>query len=135
MGLLWNYIEYLKSGQIINSAIYSNMLIKVHDAICEKRRNEFRRKVVLFHQNNALPHVSSMTGWMLYKLEWDLMQHPPYSPDMAPSGFYLFSHLKLHLDGAIFNSNEEIINESDLFLDLRMSQFFAEGIEKLPKHW
>ncbi|GBM10466.1 hypothetical protein AVEN_263374-1 [Araneus ventricosus] len=109
------------------------MLIKVHDAIRKKRRNEFRRKVVLFHQDSARPHVSTMTGWTLYKLEWDLIQHPPYSPDMALSDFYLFSHLQLHLDGAIFNSNEEVMNEAHLFLDLRTPQFFAEGIEKLPK--
>ncbi|GBM66615.1 hypothetical protein AVEN_109023-1 [Araneus ventricosus] len=76
-----------------------------------------------------------MTGWILYKLEWELMQHPPYSQDMVPSDFYLFSHLQLHLDGAIFNSNEEVLNEVHLFLDSRTPQFFAEGIEKLPKRW
>ncbi|GBO19455.1 Histone-lysine N-methyltransferase SETMAR [Araneus ventricosus] len=123
------YKEYLKSGQTVNSAIHSNMLIKVRDAIREKRRNEFRRKVVLFHQYNARPHVSMMTGWTLYKLEWDLMQHPPYSPDMAPSDFYLFSHLQLHLDGEIFNSNEEFINVIVLFLDSLTPQFFAEGLK------
>ncbi|GBO11448.1 hypothetical protein AVEN_108409-1 [Araneus ventricosus] len=111
------------------------MLIKLRDAIREKRRNEFRRKVVLFHQDNARPHVSTMTDWTLYKLEWDLMQHPPYSPDMAPSDFYLFSHLQLHLDGAIFNSNEEVINEVDLFLDWITPQVFAGGIEKFLKRW
>ncbi|GBL95584.1 hypothetical protein AVEN_24798-1 [Araneus ventricosus] len=109
------------------------MLIKVRDAIREKRRNAFRRKVVLFHQDNARPHVSTMTGWTLYKLEWDLMQHPPYRSDMALSVSYLFSHLQLHLDGAIFNSNEGIINDVNLFLDSRTPHFFAEGIEKLPK--
>ncbi|GBM17410.1 hypothetical protein AVEN_119452-1 [Araneus ventricosus] len=111
------------------------MLIKVRNAIREKRRNELKRKVVLFHQDNARPHVSTMTGWILYKLEWDLMQHPPCSPDMAPSDFYLFSHLQLHLDGAILNSNEEVINEGDLFLDSRTPLFFAEGTEKLAKRW
>ncbi|GBO36497.1 hypothetical protein AVEN_233423-1 [Araneus ventricosus] len=89
------------------------MLINVHDAICE-RRNEFRRKVVLFPQDNARPHVSTMTGWTFYKLEWDL-QHPPYSPGMTPSDFYLFSHL--HRNGVIFNSNDV-----DLSLDLHMPQ-------------
>ncbi|GBM07611.1 hypothetical protein AVEN_230044-1 [Araneus ventricosus] len=76
-----------------------------------------------------------MTGWTLYKLECDLIQHPPYSTNMAPSDFYLFSHLQLHLDGAIFNSNGEVINEVHLFLDSRPPQFFAEGIEKLPERW
>ncbi|GBL91830.1 hypothetical protein AVEN_172754-1 [Araneus ventricosus] len=70
-----------------------------------------------------------MTGWTLYKLKWDLIQHSPYSPDMVPSDFYLFSHL----DGAIFNSNEEVINEVHLFLDSCTPQFFTEGIEKLQK--
>ncbi|GBL98375.1 Mariner Mos1 transposase [Araneus ventricosus] len=129
------YKEYLNSRQTINSAIYSNILIKVRNAILEKRRNEFRRKVVLFHQDYTRPYVSTMTGWALYKLEWDLMQHPPYSLDMAPSDFYLLSHLQLNLDGEVFNSNEEVINEVDLFLDSRTPQFFAEGIEKFPKCW
>ncbi|GBM27114.1 hypothetical protein AVEN_189882-1 [Araneus ventricosus] len=111
------------------------MLINVHDAICGKRRNEFRRKVVFFHQDNARPHVSTMTGWTLYKLEWDLIHHPPYSPNMAPSDFYLSSHLQFHLDAAIFNSNEEVMNEVHLFLDSCTPQFFVEGIEKLPNHW
>ncbi|GBM07816.1 hypothetical protein AVEN_33099-1 [Araneus ventricosus] len=111
------------------------MQIKVRDGIRRKRRNELRRKVVLFHQDNTRPHVGKMTGWTLYKLEWDLVQHLPYSPNMAASVFYPFSHLQLHLDGAIFNSNEEVMNESDLFLDSRVPQFFVEGIEKLPKRW
>ncbi|GBM47148.1 Histone-lysine N-methyltransferase SETMAR [Araneus ventricosus] len=99
------YKKYLKIVQTINSAIYSNMLIKVRDAIREKRRNKFRRKVVLFHQDNARPHVSTMAGWTLYRLEWNLIQHPPYSTDMEPSDLCLFLHLPLHLDGVIFNSN------------------------------
>ncbi|GBM35578.1 hypothetical protein AVEN_121033-1 [Araneus ventricosus] len=106
------------------------MLINFCDAIYEKRRSEFKRKVVLFNQDNAWPHVSMMTGWTLYKLEWDLMQHPPYSPDIAPSDFYLFSHLQLHLHGTIFNANEV-----DVFLDSLMSQFFTEGIEEFTKRW
>ncbi|GBL90953.1 hypothetical protein AVEN_28042-1 [Araneus ventricosus] len=76
-----------------------------------------------------------MTGWTLYKLEWELIQHPPYSRDMVPSDFYLFSHMQLHLDGKIFNSNKEVINEVHLLLDSRTPQFFAEGFEKLPKRW
>lgn len=129
------YKEYLKSGQTIDSESYSSMLHKVDAAIREKRSKEFRRKVVMFHQDNARPHVSAWTNWNLYKLEWDLMPHPPYSPDMAPSDYYLFSHLQLHLSGEIFNSSEEVKKEVDLFLDSRSPEFFKEGIEKLPKRW
>ncbi|GFW86918.1 hypothetical protein TNCV_2810731 [Trichonephila clavipes] len=50
---------------------------------------------------------------------------------MAPLDYYLFLHLQLHLDGAIFRSNYEVLNEVDRFLDSRTPQFFIEGIEKL----
>jgi len=37
-----------------------------------------------------------------------LLEHPPYSPDLAPSDFWLFPHLKKFLRGKRF-SNEEVI--------------------------
>ncbi|GFY02559.1 histone-lysine N-methyltransferase SETMAR [Trichonephila clavipes] len=76
-----------------------------------------------------------MTGWVLYKLEWDLMRHPPHSLDMEPSDYYLSSHMRLHLDGIIFHSNDEVTSEVNRSLDSRTPLFFAEGIEKLPKRW
>ncbi|PRD34428.1 UNVERIFIED_CONTAM: hypothetical protein NCL1_14641 [Trichonephila clavipes] len=87
------------------------MEIKVSDAICEKRKKEFRRKVVLYHQDNIRPNVSAMACWTLYKLERDLRQHPPYNSDMEPLDCYLFSHLQMHLDGTIFHSNDKVIKE------------------------
>ena len=76
-----------------------------------------------------------MTGWTLYTLKWDLMQHPPYSLDMAPSDYNLFSYLQLHFNDTIFHSNDEVIKVVDRFLDLRTPLFFAEGNEKFPKRW
>ncbi|GFY02160.1 uncharacterized protein TNCV_5100211 [Trichonephila clavipes] len=80
------------------------MLIKVNDAIREKRIKELKRKVVLFHQDDVRPNVNAMTSWTLYSLEWDSMQHPP-------SDYYLFLHLQLHLEGTIFHLNDKVINE------------------------
>jgi len=37
------------------------------------------------------------------------LEHPPYSPDLAPSDFYLFPKLKLFLAGQRFSSNQEAI--------------------------
>lgn len=71
----------------------------------------------LFHQDKVRPHVIAWINWNLYKLQWDLMPHPPYIPDMKRSNYYLFSHLQLHLSGAIFNSSEEVKNEIDHFID------------------
>jgi len=43
----------------------------------------------------------------LSDLHYKLLEHPPYSPDLAPSDFYLFPELKLFLAGQRFSSNQE----------------------------
>ena len=45
----------------------------------------------------------------LRDLHYELLEHPPYSPDLAPSDFYLFPKLKLFLAGQRFSSNQEPI--------------------------
>ncbi|KFM65928.1 Histone-lysine N-methyltransferase SETMAR, partial [Stegodyphus mimosarum] len=58
-------------------------------------------------------------------LKWDHLPHTLHSPNIAPSDFYLFLHLQLHLAGAIFHSAQAIQNEADKFLDSWPSSFWA----------
>jgi hypothetical protein len=37
-----------------------------------------------------------------------LASHPPYSPDLAPCDFFLFGYVKNCLQGASFQSREEL---------------------------
>jgi hypothetical protein len=39
-----------------------------------------------------------------------LAAHPPYSPDLAPSHFFLFGYIKEHLKGMVFPSAEELLD-------------------------
>jgi hypothetical protein len=45
----------------------------------------------------------------LWKLKWNPLTHPPYSPDLAPSDFYLFGRLKSDLQGMRFADNDAVI--------------------------
>jgi histone-lysine N-methyltransferase SETMAR len=36
------------------------------------------------------------------------MEHPPYSPDLAPSDFHLFGPLKHHLSGESFPDDDAV---------------------------
>ncbi|KOX74047.1 Histone-lysine N-methyltransferase SETMAR [Melipona quadrifasciata] len=58
-----------------------------------------------FHHDNARPHVS--------RKAWDVLPHPPYSPDLAPSDYYLFLSLKNSLRGKSFKSIGEIKTHLD----------------------
>ncbi|UYV67018.1 TMEM62 [Cordylochernes scorpioides] len=46
-------------------------------------------KVILQH-DNARPHAAAPVKTYLEMLNWEVLPHPPYSPDIAPSYYYLF---------------------------------------------
>jgi len=65
----------------------------------------------------------------------ELLEHPPYSPELAPSDFYLFPKLKLFLTGQHFSSNQEAITVVEgYFADLKKNHY-RDGIMLLEHHW
>jgi hypothetical protein len=50
-------------------------------------------KVILFLQDNTAPHKAAITGHKLADLHFEFLDHPVYSPDLAPSNYYLFPNL------------------------------------------
>ena len=46
------------------------------------------------------PHTTQQLTHLLQEFDWEVFNyHPPYSPDLAPSNFKLFLHLKKFLSG------------------------------------
>jgi histone-lysine N-methyltransferase SETMAR len=66
---------------------------------------------MIFHHSNARPHTSLRTREDITKLQWTVLSHPPYSPDLAPSDYHLFGHLKDAIRGKRFEDDEEVITE------------------------
>jgi histone-lysine N-methyltransferase SETMAR len=82
-----------KRGENVNSASNCEVLLTLRDEIRRKCPGQ-RAKVVLLHHENARPHTARATQETIRELQWELLEHPPYSPDLAPSHFYLFGPLK-----------------------------------------
>ncbi|GFO40821.1 histone-lysine N-methyltransferase SETMAR [Plakobranchus ocellatus] len=59
--------------------------------------------------DNARPHTSRQTQDALRQLELTTLPHPAYSPDLAPSDYYLFPQLKKYLKGHHYDYDEEVI--------------------------
>jgi len=71
----------------------------------------------------------------LRDLHYELLKHPPYSPDLAPSDFYLFPKLKLFLAGQRFSSNPEATAAVERhFADLTKNHY-RDGIMALEHRW
>ena len=127
-------IDYLSKGKTINGEYYANILDQLHQNIQQKRPGLAHKKII-FHQDNARPHTCNIAMSKISELNFDLLPHPPYSPDLAPSDFHLFPKLKMFLGGQRFSDNEEVkAAVDDYFAGLEESSF-REGIKALEHRW
>jgi len=86
-------IDYLPKGQTIKAEYYSSLLVQLKDILKEKHRGNVI-KVVLFLHDNAPAYRALATQKKLAYLGFQCLDHPPYSPDLAPSDYHLFPGLK-----------------------------------------
>lgn len=129
------YFELLPRNQTINSDVYCQQLDKLNNAIIEKRPELVNRKGVVFHHDNARPHTSLVTRQKLLELGWDVLPHPPYSPDLAPSDYHLFRSLQNSLNGKTFDSDEAVNRHLVQFFASKERSFYQRGILKLVERW
>jgi len=79
--------------------------------------------------------VAARTVDTIQKLKWNILPHPPYSPDLAPSDYRLFGLLKEHLGGKRFRNNEEVKQDVQEWIHWQPKDFVLSNIHKLPDHW
>lgn len=127
--------HFLKSGETMNSDVYCDLLDSLNVRLHRERPAVVNRKRLIFHQDNAKPHTSKKTKAKLKQLQWEVLDHPPYSPDIAPTDFHLFRALQNYLDGTELNGSDDCQNEVLSFLLGKPQEFFKSGICKLPKRW
>ena len=89
-------IDYLEQGRMIDCAYYAGELRRLCQEITRKRGGKLTRRVLLL-QDNARAHTSQVAMTAATEYGFEILPHPLYSPDMAPSDFYLFPKLKSHL--------------------------------------
>ena len=82
------------------------LMKQLRTAIKEKRRGKLGQGVLLLH-DNAPVHKSRIAQAAIRECKFEQLNHPPYSPDLAPSDYYLFRNLKSHLRGTRFPDNDD----------------------------
>ena len=85
------YYELVKPNETITGQRYQMPLMRLSRVLREKRpQYEQRYEKVILQHDNARPHVPKPAKTYLQTLKLEVLPHPPYSPDIAPSDYYLF---------------------------------------------
>jgi hypothetical protein len=64
---------------------------------------------VAFLHDSAHPPTAACTQALLEHFNWGIFDYPPYSPDLAPSNYHLFTYPKNWLRSQHFDSNVELM--------------------------
>lgn len=99
-------------------------------AICNKRRG-LLSKTAFLHHDNARPCVTVTTAETIRNFKFEVLSHPPYSPDLIPCDFHALSPLREALRCQWFGCDEEVKEAIRTWIREQPKTFFSDGIRKL----
>ena len=88
---------------------------------------------MILQHDNAGPYVVEPVKTYLEALKWEVLPHPPYSSDIAPSDYYLFRSMAHGLADQQFRSYEDIGKWLDSWIASKDEHFYRNGIRALPE--
>ena len=98
--------------KVMATVYYYSVLLSRLFVEIRKKRPHLKKKKILFHGDNAASYTLSIAQAKKHELVFELLPHPPYSPDLAPIDYYLFPNLKRWLCGRRFASNGRKVERS-----------------------
>ena len=118
----------LPKRSTITGVYYANLLDQLRTAIREKRRGKLS-KGVLLQQDNARVHTCEVAMAAVERNGYELIPHPAYSPDLAPSDFFLFPNLEKDIRGLLLRSDEEVVTTVEEWIN--GNDFFSSWLMAL----
>jgi len=111
------FVTAVPQGRTYNAEYVTTSLIPQLEEKIRKTRPVLGLRGTKLHWDNARPHVAEATRTLLGTKGVHLLPHPPYSPDLAPSDFYLFGTAKTQIRGQRFTSSDEIVAKMEKILE------------------
>ena len=127
-------LDFLAKKSTITGAYYANLFDQLRTAIREKHREKLS-KGILLQQDNVRVHTCKIAMDAVERNGYELIPHPAYSPDLAPSDYFLFPNLKKDIRGRHFRSKEEVVAAVEECVGDKDPGFFSSGQMALEHRW
>ena len=98
-----------------------------------KRRHLVVQNPILLH-DNARSHTAAVTD-LLRRWQWEILEHPPYSPDMSSCDYSLFAQVKEPLRGTRYNTRDKFIRAIGRLVRNINKVGRADGVRHLSNFW
>ncbi len=100
--------EFVANGQGIDRHVYLQTMHNLWEKVRRRRPQLWRCQSFWIHHDGAPAHRADNVINFLRATNTKILPHPPYSPDLAPSDFFLFARLKWNMRGETFNTLDEL---------------------------
>jgi hypothetical protein len=111
-------------GQTVNQVYYTEVLTTLCEWVRRKTLEMQKNSSRILHYDSTPAHNALSVKMFLAKHKMPVLEHPPYSPDIAPCDFFLFPKIKSALKGTCFTPTDAVkakamevmkrLSESDL---------------------
>ena len=126
------YWELIPNNKTVTAMVYCAQLDKLKAELEAKHRGQ--QKVYFLHEN-AQPHVALSTRQKLMQFGWDVLPHPPNSPDLAPTDYHLFLSLSNKQRDECFENQDDLKAFLANFFNSHPPEFYKRGIHSLATRW
>jgi histone-lysine N-methyltransferase SETMAR len=123
--------EFIPEGETITAVYYKGVMERLLNRIRRVRRG-MCESGDWFHLHDSAPsHNATIVKQILAQRKVSVLDHPPYSPELAPADYVLFPKVKSHLKGRLFDSISDMQKAVTGTLNTTVKDDFYKGIHKL----
>jgi len=123
--------EFVLEGETINAVYYKGVMERLLSRIRRVRPGMCESDDWFLLHDNAPSYNATIIKQFLAQRKVTVLDHPPYSPDLAPADCFLFRKVKSHLKGRLFDSISDIQKTVTSTLNTIAKDDFYKGIQKL----
>jgi len=123
--------EFVPPNTTVNKKFYKGVMTRLLARMRRVRKDLYDSGDWFLLHDNAPAHTAIMVQQYLAKRKVVCLDHPPYSPDLAPPDYFLFPKLKMPMKGHHYSSIEAIQEEVTRVLRSIPEEDFSRAFQRL----